>query len=76
MFRLKKMTIDIGIVCSNFEESLRFYHDLLGLEIVLRISYPRGNSFRSVPGTNWIPSSVAQSGRYLHQVDGNHVASW
>ena len=44
MFRLKKTTIDIGIVCSNFEESLRFYHDLLGLEIVLRISIPEATA--------------------------------
>ncbi len=44
MFRLKKTTIDIGIVCSNLEESLRFYHDLLGLEIVLRISIPEATA--------------------------------
>ena len=44
MFRLKKTTIDIGIVCSNFEESLRFYHDLLGLEIMLRISIPEATA--------------------------------
>ncbi len=44
MFRLKKTTIDIGIVCSNFEESLRFYHDLPGLEIVLRISIPEATA--------------------------------
>ena len=44
MFRLKKTTIDISIVCSNFEESLRFYHDLLGLEIVLRISIPEATA--------------------------------
>ena len=66
MFRLKKTTIDIGIVCSNFEESLRFYHDLLGLEIVLRNLDPRGNSIRSVPGTNWIPSSEVKCRRYSH----------
>ena len=41
MFTLKHPTIDIGIVCSNFEESLYFYHDLLGMEIALDIQIPR-----------------------------------
>lgn len=40
MFNLKHPTIDVGIVCSNFEESLHFYHDLLGLEVVLDIQIP------------------------------------
>ena len=40
MFDLKHPTIDIGIDCSNFRESLHFYHDLLGLEIVLDIQIP------------------------------------
>ena len=33
MFALEHPTIDIGIVCSNFEESLHFYRDLLGMEV-------------------------------------------
>jgi catechol 2,3-dioxygenase-like lactoylglutathione lyase family enzyme len=32
--------VDIGIVCSRFEESLRFYRDLLGLPVVLDIQIP------------------------------------
>ena len=40
MFALKHSTIDVGIVCSDFEKSLHFYHDLLGLEIVLDIQIP------------------------------------
>ncbi len=40
MFTLKHPTIDIGIVCSDFEKSLHFYHDLLGLEIALDIQIP------------------------------------
>lgn len=32
--------IDIAITCSNFEESLRFYHEQLGLDIVLDIQIP------------------------------------
>ncbi|MEZ5391748.1 MAG: VOC family protein [Bryobacterales bacterium] len=32
--------VDIGIVCSHFDESLRFYRDLLGLSVVLDIQIP------------------------------------
>lgn len=32
--------VDIGIVCSHFDESLRFYHEQLGLEIVQDIRIP------------------------------------
>ena len=32
--------VDIAIVCSQFEESLRFYHEQLGLEIVQDIRIP------------------------------------
>ena len=40
MFTLKRATIDLGIVCSDFEKSLHFYHELLGLEIALDIQIP------------------------------------
>lgn len=33
--------VDIGIVCSHFEESLHFYRDLLGLPLALDIQIPR-----------------------------------
>ena len=32
--------VDIAIVCSNFKESLRFYHEQLGFEIVQDIQIP------------------------------------
>ncbi len=32
--------VDIGLVCSHFDESLRFYRDLLGLPVVLDIQIP------------------------------------
>ncbi len=32
--------VDIGIVCSHFKESLRFYHEQLGLEIVEDVRVP------------------------------------
>lgn len=35
---------DIGIVCSHFEESLRFYRDLLGLPVVFDIQIPESVS--------------------------------
>ncbi len=37
MFTLTHPTIDLGIVCSDFEESLHFYRDQLGLEVALDI---------------------------------------
>lgn len=40
MLQLTHPIVDIAIVCSNFEESLRFYHECLGLEIVLDIQIP------------------------------------
>jgi len=36
----KRPLVDIGIVCSHFEESLRFYRDLLGLPLALDIQIP------------------------------------
>ena len=32
--------VDVGIVCSNFDESLRFYRDLLGFHVVLDLEIP------------------------------------
>ena len=37
MIKLTHPVVDIAIICSNFEESLRFYHEVLGLEIALEI---------------------------------------
>lgn len=36
----KRPFVDIGIVCSHFEESLHFYRDLLGLPVTLDIQIP------------------------------------
>lgn len=36
----KRPFVDIGIVCSHFEESLHFYRDLLGLPVALDIQIP------------------------------------
>jgi len=38
--KLTHPVVDIAIVCSHFEESLRFYHEQLGLEIVQDIQIP------------------------------------
>lgn len=38
--RLTSPTVDIALVCSNFKESLRFYHEQLGLEIVADLRIP------------------------------------
>jgi len=32
--------VDVGIVCSDFDKSLEFYHDKLGFEIVLDVDIP------------------------------------
>jgi len=37
MLKLSHPIVDISIVCSNFEESLRFYHEQLGLEIAYEV---------------------------------------
>lgn len=38
--KLTHPVVDIAIVCSHFEESLRFYHELLGLEIAQDLQIP------------------------------------
>lgn len=40
MLNLSQPTVDIAITCSNFEESLDFYHNKLGFEIVLDLEIP------------------------------------
>jgi catechol 2,3-dioxygenase-like lactoylglutathione lyase family enzyme len=40
MLKLTHPVIDIAITCSHFEESLHFYRDLLGLEVVLELQIP------------------------------------
>ena len=40
MLNLSHPTIDIAITCSDFEASLDFYHNKLGLEIVLELKIP------------------------------------
>jgi len=40
VLNLSHPTIDIAITCSDFEASLDFYHNKLGLEIVLELEIP------------------------------------
>ncbi len=40
MLNLSHPTVDIAITCSNFEESLDFYYNKLGFEIVLDLDIP------------------------------------
>ena len=40
MLRLTHSTINIAIVYSNLKESLHFYHNCLGLEIVMELEIP------------------------------------
>jgi len=40
MFKFTKPIVDIALVCSDFEKSLHFYRDRLGLEVTLDISIP------------------------------------
>lgn len=40
MVQLTHPNIDIGLVCSHFEESLEFYRDKLGFEVVIDLHIP------------------------------------
>ncbi len=40
MLDLTHSVVDIAITCSHFDESLRFYHQLLGLEVVQEVRIP------------------------------------
>lgn len=40
MLKLTHSVVDIALTCSHFDESLYFYRDLLGLEVVLDIEIP------------------------------------
>jgi len=39
-FKLKRASIDVALVCSDFSDSLRFYRDQLGFEQVMEIEIP------------------------------------
>jgi len=38
--KLSRPNVDICIICHDFDESLRFYHEIMGLEIVLDLAVP------------------------------------
>ena len=40
MLKQTHPVVDVGIVCSDFDKSLEFYHEKLGFEIVLDIEIP------------------------------------
>ena len=40
MIELQRSSLDLCIVCSNFDDSLNFYHKLLGFEIVAETEIP------------------------------------
>lgn len=52
MLPLKHPVVDLAIICSDFEESVRFYRDLLGLEVALDIEIPEetATGARLAPG--------------------------
>ena len=56
MFAMKHSVVDLGFVCSNFDESLHFYRDLLGMEVVLDIQIPEGTA----TGARLAPSGFRQ----------------
>lgn len=37
MLKMTRPIVDIAITCSDFNESLRFYHELLGFEVVMEV---------------------------------------
>ena len=44
MLPLKHPVVDVAVICSDFEESVRFYRDLLGLEVALDIEIPEATA--------------------------------
>ena len=40
MLNLKKSVVDIALVCSDFDHSVNFYRNQLGLETVLDFNLP------------------------------------
>lgn len=40
MVKVERPNIDVGLVCSDFEASLHFYRDILGLEIFAEVLVP------------------------------------
>ncbi|MAV34131.1 MAG: glyoxalase [Planctomycetaceae bacterium] len=44
MFAMRHSVVDLGIVCSDFDESVRFYRDLLGMEVALDIQIPESTA--------------------------------
>ncbi len=53
---LQHPTVDLCIVCSNFEESLHFYRDLLGLEVACDLEIPT----ETAVGAGLAPSAFRQ----------------
>ena len=56
MLNLSHPTVDIAITCSNFEESLDFYHNKLGFEIVTGL----GDSWDSCQDIGLAPTGFRQ----------------
>ena len=44
MLPLKHPVVDVAVICSDFDESVRFYRDLLGLEVALDIEIPEATA--------------------------------
>ena len=56
MFAMKHPVVDLGIVCSDFDKSLFFYRDLLGMEVALDIQIPESTA----TGAGLAPSGFRQ----------------
>ncbi len=44
MLPLKHPVVDVAVICSDFDESVRFYRDLLGLDVALDIEIPEATA--------------------------------
>ena len=56
MFEMKHPVVDLGLVCSDFDASLHFYRDLLGMEVALDIQIPASTA----TGARLAPSGFRQ----------------
>lgn len=52
--RASKDGLDVGVVVADIDRSLRFYVDVLGLELVEELTIPWGTMHRLRFGSSWI----------------------
>ena len=75
MINLTHPVVDIAIICSNFEESLRFYHEVLGLEIAFELHISDELAPKRRPCAARISPGAVESRRHADQTGGDRIAA-